>query len=302
MINVDEKPIVSVIIPCYNQGRYLSKAIESVLSQSFFNFEIVVVDDGSSDHTKQVAQQYDTVKYVYQVNQGLSSARNTGIDYSLGKYLVFLDSDDWLLPDALITNLNFIRLNPEAAFVAGGHRFFYDKDKTTQDVAKEIEYDHYCNLLQSNFIAMIASVMFQRWVFDKFRYDTKLKVCEDYDIYLKVAREYPITHHKEVIAVYFIHNVNMSKDAPLMLKTALQILDLQKPVLRDNKDRNYYERGQAFWKNWYCGVIYEELNVVLQESYNNNSQNLKTLRKYNKKLFFKLIIKAAFILFKTLLK
>lgn len=88
--------LVSVVITCYNHGQYLARAIESVLSQNHKETEIIVVDDGSTDDTKSVAQNYPNVKYVYQSNQGLSVARNTGIDYSSGAYLVFLDADDWL--------------------------------------------------------------------------------------------------------------------------------------------------------------------------------------------------------------
>ncbi len=87
-------PLVSIIIPCFNYGRYLRDAIESVISQGYPHKEIIVVDDGSSDETKQIAEKYQDVKYVYQDNQGLSAARNTGIKNSRGDFLVFLDADD----------------------------------------------------------------------------------------------------------------------------------------------------------------------------------------------------------------
>ena len=93
----------SVIIPAYNQGRYLSAAIRSVLEQTLQDFEIIVVDDGSSDDTPAVAQAFDEprVRYIYQENRGLSAARNTGIRQAQGRYLSYLDSDDWFLPRKL---------------------------------------------------------------------------------------------------------------------------------------------------------------------------------------------------------
>src|SRR5215210_2105808 len=94
-------PLVSVIIPCYNQAHFLGEAIESVLGQSYPNFEIVVVDDGSPDDTAEVAARYPEVRYICQDNQGLSAARNTGLGQSEGEYVVFLDADDRLLPEAL---------------------------------------------------------------------------------------------------------------------------------------------------------------------------------------------------------
>ena len=107
--------LVSVIIPSYNHGNFLSRAIDSVLSQTYRNVEIIVVDDGSSDNTKQVAESFPHVVYVYQHNQGLSAARNTGIDHSKGKYLLFLDADDWLSVDAIKKDLDILIEHPEAA-------------------------------------------------------------------------------------------------------------------------------------------------------------------------------------------
>src|ERR671914_179204 len=97
--------LVSVVIPCYNQAHFLGEAIESVLAQNYPHFEVVVIDDGSTDNTSEVASRYPGVRCIRQENQGLAGARNTGIRHSSGSYLVFLDSDDRLLPDALDTDL-----------------------------------------------------------------------------------------------------------------------------------------------------------------------------------------------------
>src|SRR5690349_1726872 len=94
-------PLISVIIPCYNHGRYLIESVESILNQTYKNFEIIIVDDGSTDDTGFIARSMEGVQYVYQKNGGLPAARNTGIKISKGEYLVFLDADDWLLPVAL---------------------------------------------------------------------------------------------------------------------------------------------------------------------------------------------------------
>ena len=94
-------PLVSVVIPCYNQAHFLGEAIESVFKQTYKHFEIVVVDDGSTDNTSEVARRYSGIRCIEQVNQGLSAARNTGIRESKGEYLVFLDADDRLYPIAL---------------------------------------------------------------------------------------------------------------------------------------------------------------------------------------------------------
>src|SRR5215211_9350661 len=100
-----EAGLVSVVIPCYNQAHFLGEAIESVLSQSYRNFEILVVDDGSTDNTSEVASRYERVRIVRQENRGLSGARNRGLREAKGEYVVFLDADDRLLPGALEASL-----------------------------------------------------------------------------------------------------------------------------------------------------------------------------------------------------
>src|SRR5262245_19427139 len=95
------KPLVSVIIPCYNHSIFLSEAIESVLNQSYNHREILIIDDGSTDRTPEVAKSYPEVRYYRQHNLGPSAARNTGTRLAVGDYIVFLDSDDRLRPSAL---------------------------------------------------------------------------------------------------------------------------------------------------------------------------------------------------------
>src|SRR5262249_26693584 len=100
-MNKEQAPLVSIIIPCYNQAHYLSDAIDSVRKQTYSHAEIIVVDDGSTDNTSNVAALYKDVKYIKQRNQGLSAARNSGLQQSKGHVLVFLDADDRLLPNAV---------------------------------------------------------------------------------------------------------------------------------------------------------------------------------------------------------
>src|ERR687898_3616338 len=109
---VEAAPLVSVVIPCYNQARFLGEAIESVLAQSYPHFEVIVVDDGSTDNTSEVAASYAGVRYIRQENQGLAGARNAGIRRSRGSYLVFLDADDRLLADALEAGLASLEEHP----------------------------------------------------------------------------------------------------------------------------------------------------------------------------------------------
>ncbi len=115
------KPFVSVIIPTYNRLELLKKTVVSVRSQSFRDFEIIVINDGSSDGTAEwLAEQHDVIG-VNQPNSGIASSRNKGISVSKGEWLAFLDHDDIWAPDKLQTQVDFVRANPEVGMVAVKH-------------------------------------------------------------------------------------------------------------------------------------------------------------------------------------
>jgi len=106
-------PKVSVIIPTYNRSEYVTQAIDSVLAQTYTDYEIIVVDDGSTDKTREVLEPYmDKITYIYQENTGVSAARNTGIKIAKGVWLAFLDSDDEWLPEKLRIQTTFVQENP----------------------------------------------------------------------------------------------------------------------------------------------------------------------------------------------
>ena len=263
--NISHYSLVSVIIPCYNQGHYLAEAINSVLEQNYQPVEIVVVDDGSTDDTRLIAQTYPSVKYVYQNNQGLSAARNTGIDNSYGNFLVFLDSDDWLLPEALEANIKYLQDNPEAVFVAGSHKKV-DSKGVIPKIIEPGKTQPYHRLLYSNYIEMIAAVMFRRSVFDLYRYDTSLKSCEDYDFYLRITRDHPIINHTKEIAVYRIHENSLSKNIPLMFYNVLKVLKRQKNKLRGKKEEKYYSAGLKQWKRYYGAMHHWQVKQRLLQN------------------------------------
>jgi len=288
----NNEPLVSVIIPCYNHGRYLANAINSIYAQQgYANYEIVIVDDGSVDETKAVVASFSEVKYIHQQNAGLSAARNTGIVNSSGKYLIFLDADDWLMQDAIRVNLSYLDSNPDIAFVSGAHVKVIESSNTVEEKKTIVERDHYKRLLEGNFIAMHATVMYRRWVFDKFRYDESLQAFEDYDLYLNITRKYKMVHHQNLIAAYRIHSLNMSNNMPLMLSYAIKVLKRQKNKLENELERKSYKVGLKYWKDYYSGGLYRYLAKEPWDSVKKRKGELRMLFNNNILLYCKLLLK-----------
>src|SRR5262249_7228575 len=149
-------PLVSVVIPCYRQAHFLGEAIESVLGQTYPNVEVIVVDDGSPDNTAQVAACYPGVVYVRGENAWVAAARNTGLARSRSNYVIFLDSDDRLLPCAVQAGLEAVQSNPKQAFVSGQYRFIgVGGDVVFPPTRWDIRSDHYLELLRRNYISML---------------------------------------------------------------------------------------------------------------------------------------------------
>lgn len=284
---IEAQPLVSVIIPCYNHGRFLAEAIQSVKSQTHSNVEIIVVDDGSSDNTETVAKSHGGVTYIYQANQGLSAARNTGIRNSKGEFLIFLDADDWLYDGAIAYNLQQLLENREAAFVSGAYDVVSHDKKKIGEKGVAVNTGHYVELLKSNYIGMHATVMYRRWIFDKVLYDTTLRTCEDYDLYLKIARDHPVIHHTRKMAAYRMHGSNMSDNSTVMLDQVLLVLKRQKPFFRSDEERKAYRLGVRHYKFYYS---YQFYNFIIAKG-DASKENIALLRKQNWFLYMRYLIK-----------
>jgi len=274
--------LISVVIPCYNYGHFLPIAIDSIINQTYLNKEIIVVDDGSSDNTAEVAASYEEVKYIYQKNRGLSAARNFGAAHSNGELLVFLDADDWLYPKALEISASYFCKNPSLKLVSGAYNLIFVKENKTVTRINRVDKNHYTQLLMNNYMAVPGSVMIKKEVFDIFKFDPNLKACEDYDLYLKIARDYPVFCHTYIIAAYVTHSNNMSGNIPLMLSSSLNVLERQKKRLRTSSERKAYAKGKRFWIDYYCSQLF--LNLIMNKVI--YSKKIMLLLLYYKPIFF----------------
>ena len=226
--------LVSVVIPCYNQARFLGQAIESVLAQTCPVSQIIVVDDGSVDDTVQVATRYHFVRCLSQPNRGQGAARNAGFAHVTGNYVVFLDSDDWLLPRAFEIALQQFSDHPQSALVAGRCVSIGEDGAQKYTMQQSVvECDHYRTLLTRNIIWMPGAAMFRTEVVRALGgFKTTVSGAEDYDLYLRIARHQRIQCHDQVVAEYRQHEMSTSRQPMLMMRSILAVMHAQRAVVK----------------------------------------------------------------------
>jgi glycosyltransferase involved in cell wall biosynthesis len=235
-------PKVSVIIPAYNAAPYLAESIESVLAQTYKDYEILVVDDGSSDETASVAKKFEpAIKLFCQANSGPASARNLAIKHSTGEYVAFLDSDDFWTPDTLTEQVKYLDGNPQVGLVYGEAIMFTQDGASRQDVGK-IGYTTaptLRKLLFGNFIPT-PTVMLRRACIEKvgvLKVSSKLAVAEDYEYWLRIARNFPIAGIARPLAYRRLHQSNLLGDGRdiekglLFAQAALREIERQYPEI-----------------------------------------------------------------------
>ena len=213
-------PKVSVILTtCNGASRgYLSIAIESVLNQSFQDFDLLMIDDGSIDHTADECKQYlgnGKVKYIFQDNKGLAGARNTGIELSSGEYICFLDDDDVWKPEKLQRQLEFMQ-NRLSGVDNWGLIFTWlelidERENVVSYRGHHQEGWIYRDLLFGNTIDAPSSVLIKREVFNRVgSFDEDFGRCADWDMWLRLSKEYRIFPTKEYLVQYREHANSMS--------------------------------------------------------------------------------------------
>jgi glycosyltransferase involved in cell wall biosynthesis len=218
-------PLVSIVIPCFNQARFLGEAIDSALAQTHPAIEVIVVDDGSTDDTRAVTCARPGVRHIEQRNQGAPIARNTGLADSRGEYVIFLDADDRLLPHAAALGIQWLDAHPDWSFVTGHVRLIAE-DGTSAGVPPQDHPDRepYIALLRSNYIWTPGVVLYRRSVLDAAGgFDPAAHGSADYDLNIRIARRWTTGCHHQVVLEYRQHGANMTGDPAHMLKSAVSV-------------------------------------------------------------------------------
>lgn len=263
-----DAPRVSIAIPCHNQSRFIAEAISSVLDQSYRNFEVVVIDDGSLDDSAEIAEGLG-IRCVRQARSGPSEARNAGFRATTGDFVVFLDGDNRLHPYALEANLHSFEDQPQSAFVGGRYGYI---DELGAPYAGKIpepmthDEDHYAALLAGNYFGSPDNVMFRRAVLDAVGlFDRSVDGLEDYDLYLRIAKDRPVYHHRVAISQYRLHGSQFSHDQAMMLRSAVRVLHRHRRHARsDPALRAAYREGLAHWRGAYGRSLGNQLRTAFR--------------------------------------
>ena len=220
------EPSVSIIIPTYNRRDLISETIQSVLAQTFKDFEILVIDNGSSDDTSQVIKKINDPRVHYYWQEptgGPAHPRNRGLRMSKGKWVCFLDSDDLWVPDKLESQLLLCEKRPDLKWVYAKTAWFDHETGKEMDVYNNFEYyegDICDKLIMNNFIAS-PTPLIKRSVFDEvgeFNEKNTFFAREDWELWLRIASKYPIGFVPKVLSKYRIHPGAISSNKEFMLK------------------------------------------------------------------------------------
>lgn len=222
-------PAISVVVPVYNGELTIAETVRSVLSQSFLDFELIVINDGSVDSTLDVLAkiQDPRLKVLSYPNAGLSASRNRGIEQARGEFIAFIDADDLWMPDKLLAQWKCLREHPEAAVSYSWTDFI---DGTGTPLGFGIHHTAsgciFPDLLQSFFVGSGSNALVRRKVFEEVgRFDDTLNAAEDWDMFLRIAARYPFSAVPAPHVLYRITDDSMSRNVIRQEQECLKVLE-----------------------------------------------------------------------------
>lgn len=245
-------PQVSVIMPAFNAEKTISAAVESVFKQTFENWELLVINDGSTDSTLDIMSQFndERIRLITQVNQGVAAARNTGLRQANGEYIAFLDSDDLWLPTKLEKQAALLkRSGIELGLVYTKHRGFID-DPTqsfSMDVDASIGYDNdYHRLLIMDYVPTLTVMIRASLISDIGYFREDLRGTEDWDYWIRIAKYYGLERVNEELALYRISPNSLSRNKDKHAIEELKVLDMHLSA-DSNIPRTVCHMARAYW-------------------------------------------------------
>ncbi|ANU10186.1 glycosyl transferase family 2 [Planococcus antarcticus DSM 14505] len=251
MVILNDK--VSVIIPTYNRSELLKKAVKSLENQSHQNFEIIIIDDFSTDDTAEVVQEMQDDRIIYlkhDTNKGGSEARNTGIKMATGRFIGFLDSDDQWLPDKLEKQLQLFADRPDVGVIYTGVQVVNENNQPTRKIIPEYQGNILSNLFESNCIDTTSSVLVKKEVLDQVQgFDAGLPSCQDWDLYIRLAQVTKFDYVKESMVLFYHHSgERITTNKISVLNGHLSIFKKYKELARKQRKSTFQRFVLTIWK------------------------------------------------------
>ncbi len=216
------KPLVSINIPIYNGELFLKKTLLSALAQSYTNYEIILIIDGTKDHSEAIIQELqatfpEKIRYKWQENQGLAKTRNELINMSRGEYIALLDQDDLWLPHKLEKQMQLFEKDPAVGLVFSDCAYIDGQEKVTGTYPHKLHRGNVFNELFENYFIACPSMIFKKDVIKRAGlFDTRYRYAEEAAFALKVALFYKLDYVPEVTCYYRMHGENTSQDQALL--------------------------------------------------------------------------------------
>ena len=245
---ISQESMISIVLTCYNQGKYLKDSLNSLLSQSLTSWECIIVNDGSTDQTETIALEYctadDRFRYLHQENKGVSSARNLGIENCKGDFIQFLDADDIIHPDKLKTQVGILNSNDKIDVIYGCSRYFFDQNPETLyplhfrgSIPCDLTYkDQFqVEMLLMHNICTNCSALMRKKVVEKVRF--REKIFEDWIFNLECALNGFVFHFDNSFSSYSY--IRMT-DSSQMMKHTNQVSEIR------NLKANLFELVSAY--------------------------------------------------------
>jgi glycosyltransferase involved in cell wall biosynthesis len=208
-------PLVTVIIPCYNNADFIADAVNSVLQQDYPHIEVIVIDDGSTDSSVTILQQFDgRIRLIRQENQGPAAARNTGLKAASGDYIAFNDADDIWLPGKLMAQVSYMQQHPHIGLCYTNFTVWRQQQPIEEFIAQlrppsspaKVDTERsgwlYTQLLEKSLMSTIAVMLRSELVRTVGLFDTSLAIGEDHDYWIRVSRQYQMDKLSDVYAIY----------------------------------------------------------------------------------------------------
>ncbi|MBF8457265.1 glycosyltransferase [Kaistella sp. G5-32] len=238
------KVLVSIIIPCYNQAQYLDECLKSILDQTYENWECLIINDGSPDHTEKIAKKWvkrdKRFKYLYKENGGTSSAKNFGIKAALGNYIQILDSDDLLEKDKIFAQATYF--DNDIDLIISGYRYFESKDgrdakkifgrqNFLPEVCLTVQDTDILNLFSVKNPFVISAPIYKKSIFEKVGlFDERLSALEDWELHLRCALHNMKFQHsgylKNSLCLIRLHENSAMRNNQKMQKSYINFVEI----------------------------------------------------------------------------